>query len=415
MAKGECDLLLTAAALPGWLASRDATAVTVVVDEAVSGSQVDVAVDEVVRAGTRAVTRLVVPLAGGQAPVQSLTGALVDADPDVVVGVGGGTLLDRVKLANVLAGGAVTVEELAGTGRAGFHALTDGLGRRALLVAVPTTLGTGSERSGNAVLDLPRGRQLLSGRALQPEAAVLDARATRTLPRALVLQGIYEALSRTAAPYATGSGAAPAQDQLVEAVAARLACIGEQLRDVHDPGASAHDPLRLEVARLSGMSHTAAMHRGRDPFGFKAWYLAHELAWQTGTTKNEALAVLLPAVWSDSSHGAPCWGSVQRLRVVWRAVVSAAAPMALGDEPGEGLEQLVTRWQLPRRTTAPVDVARLVDRTMSRWGDGLPFLAGVDAGDVERVLRAALHGDRHPGSGAPATVAAPALSGRTRT
>jgi alcohol dehydrogenase class IV len=75
--------------------------------------------------------------------------------PDVVVGIGGGSALDAAKaIAGLLRSGTVALDHLEGVGRGLPYP-----GPATPFVAVPTTAGTGSEVTRNAVLAgrLPRG------------------------------------------------------------------------------------------------------------------------------------------------------------------------------------------------------------------------------------------------------------------
>jgi alcohol dehydrogenase class IV len=99
---------------------------------------------------------------------------------DVVVGVGGGSALDAGKAIAALAtneGEAVDYLEVVGAGKAIVHAPLP-------VVAVPTTAGTGSEVTRNAVLTVPGRRVKVSLRSplMLPRLAVVDPLLTHSLP-----------------------------------------------------------------------------------------------------------------------------------------------------------------------------------------------------------------------------------------
>jgi alcohol dehydrogenase class IV len=78
--------------------------------------------------------------------------------PDVVVGIGGGSALDAAKaIAGLLRSGTVALDHLEGVGRGIPYP-----GPATPFVAVPTTAGTGSEATKNAVLS-GRGSAIQSG------------------------------------------------------------------------------------------------------------------------------------------------------------------------------------------------------------------------------------------------------------
>jgi len=117
--------------------------------------------------------------------------------PDLVVGLGGGSVLDAAKLVAALAPTADRISPFFGSGRLPA--------RRVSLVCVPTTAGTGSEASPNALLfdETSQTKKAVIGPSLVPDAAVLDPELTVSLPAALTgLTGI-DALSHCLEAYAS--------------------------------------------------------------------------------------------------------------------------------------------------------------------------------------------------------------------
>ncbi|MET8327067.1 phosphonoacetaldehyde reductase [Streptomyces sp. NPDC005181] len=88
--------------------------------------------------------------------------------PDVVVGVGGGSVMDAAKL--LCAFQDVPGDEVEEHVRAGKPVHT----RRTKLVLVPTTAGSGSEATHFAVVYIGDSKFSVSGPALLPDATVLD-------------------------------------------------------------------------------------------------------------------------------------------------------------------------------------------------------------------------------------------------
>jgi alcohol dehydrogenase class IV len=406
------EMLLDGRRLASWLNARAFSTATVVIDGGVTGHEITTLIGQQVGAACTRVGTVVVEGPGSISDAAALRDDL--GSVDCIVAVGGGALLDRAKLGAAVAADGSVLDELRAAGRRGLVALPQRPAPGPLLVAVPTTVGTGSERSGNAVVTATDGRLLVAGAQLTPALGVLDAIATRGLPRQLLLEGAFEALCRVTGPY-VGSPAAPAQDALAEAVAARLVALGEGLRRSAHTGDPSTDRQRLELARLSGLGHTAAMHAGRDPFGFKPWYVSHELAWSAGMGKAHALAVVLPAVWRAVLAGETRWGSAARLRRIW-STVTAGSPAPLPGDPVDGLADLTDRWGVPHQAPpggghAEAVAARLIDR----WGEGLPCLGELDEQALTLVLRDALGTSSAPvvtvaspsGAGAQATSAMP--------
>lgn len=116
-------------------------------------------------------------------------------NPDCVIGVGGGSVLDCTKLLAALINNSQKLEDVVGIGFLN--------GRSAKLICVPTTSGTGSEVSPNAIL-LNEETQAKSGIIspfLVPDACYLDPVLTVTLPAKLTAETGIDALSHCIEAY----------------------------------------------------------------------------------------------------------------------------------------------------------------------------------------------------------------------
>jgi alcohol dehydrogenase class IV len=126
-------------------------------------------------------------------------GAARAADAGAVVAVGGGSALDGGKAIAALAANAgdpLDYLEVVGAGRA--------LERPPLpFFAVPTTAGTGSEVTRNAVLAVPEARVKVSLRNFQmlPRLAAVDPDLLAALPPAVVASSGLDALSQVIEPF----------------------------------------------------------------------------------------------------------------------------------------------------------------------------------------------------------------------
>ena len=315
------------------------------------------------------------------------------ADADLVVAVGGGTVIDQAKLATLLDAHPAVAGRLAVTQRSGLVVLPSDAVRPMPLVAVPTTLGTGTEASAVACLTHSRGKRLVLGSVLTPEASVVDPLATASLPSPLVAEGVLEALFRVVSPYLGDHSELATEDALVEVIAERLAVLGCQVRAARSAGAAVPAEVRVDVARLSGLSHAGWLHRGRDPYSVKGWLIANELSSVLGIRKMTAVATLLPALWAAVAAGEPRLGSARRLARIWARLRAAGPPelAALPVDPGPGVAALIDHWLIGRETgAAPELIDQVALRVVRAWGSGLPMLGGLAAADVGRLLAAAL-------------------------
>ena len=171
---------------------------------------------------------------------------------DGVVAIGGGSVLDTGKMvAALVATGLAHAADLIGR--------PEMIGAVAPLVAIPTTVGTGSESSPVAALHLVTGGPAIGTRhsLLVPRVAICDPDLARTLPRRLVAATAIDALSHCTEGY-FAEPANPIIDALALDGAARVfASIGAALEQ-QDEAARAS----LMAAAFAG---GAAIHKGLGP------------------------------------------------------------------------------------------------------------------------------------------------------
>lgn len=141
-------------------------------------------------------------LCAGEPSVDMVTDALNAgraAGADVVVAVGGGSVMDLGKaVAALLPGRADIMAHLEGVG-AGQPLSADPLP----FIAVSTTAGTGAEVTKNAVITVPEAGRKVSLRdaRMLPDVAIIDPVLTDHAPRAQTLASGLDALSQLIEPY----------------------------------------------------------------------------------------------------------------------------------------------------------------------------------------------------------------------
>ena len=154
----------------------------------------------------------------GQEPdLPMLEAALAEARvfaPDVVIGLGGGSVLDLAKaLAGLIPATGAVLDHLEGVGR-GLPLTQSPLP----FIAVPTTSGTGAEATKNAVIDVPAQRRKVSLRddRMMARLAIVDPALTDGCPRGVTLASGLDALTQVIEPYVCNR-ANPASDALARA------------------------------------------------------------------------------------------------------------------------------------------------------------------------------------------------------
>lgn len=215
--------------------------------------------------------------------------AAEQVNPDVVIGLGGGSALDVSKLVAALLHSTQKIREVFGIGYL--------KSRSTYLACLPTTAGTGSEVSPNAIL-LDEEDELKKGVIspfLVPDAAYVDPTLTFTMPPSVTASTGLDALTHCIEAY-TNKCAHPMVDlyalegiRLVGAYLARAVKNGNDLEARENMArASVYGGLCL------GPVNTAAVHALSYPLGGE-FHIAHGLS----------NALLLPHVMRFNAAAAP--------------------------------------------------------------------------------------------------------------
>ena len=151
---------------------------------------------------TRGMRWLHFTLSGEPSPslVDQAVSQFRNEEVDVVIAIGGGSVLDAAKaIAGLLPHGNSVIDHLEGVGRnIPYH------GPSTPFIAVPTTAGTGSEATKNAVLSVP-GRdgfkKSFRDECLIPEYAIIDPDLIASCPRELVAADGMDAFTQLLESY----------------------------------------------------------------------------------------------------------------------------------------------------------------------------------------------------------------------
>lgn len=284
---------------------------------------------------------------------------------EVVIGVGGGSVIDTAKALSAMLPHSHSVREHleeVGTGRP--HD-----GRKLPFIAVPTTSGTGGEMTKNAVLSEvgPRGyKKSLRHDALIPDAVIVDAELMLSCPADITAACGMDAFTQLLEPYLSPK-ASPMTDALALSGMAALvphlvrAC-GEGALDLGVRGAVAYG------AMLSGVCLANAglgvVHGLASPIG-GYFQIPHGVV--CGTLVAEAVAANLKALRAGRGHAI----AVQKLAKV--AEIFGASPLLDPQEQGDHLVAALREWtrklNLPKLTRygiGEVDLPRIVAGSSNR-------------------------------------------------
>ncbi|HVZ64266.1 MAG TPA: iron-containing alcohol dehydrogenase [Lacunisphaera sp.] len=294
------------------------------------------------------------PLAGEPTvdAVVAATNRARDAGCDFVIGFGGGSALDAAKAIAALLpnpGDPLEFLEVVGRGRT--------LPRPAApCIAIPTTAGTGSEVTRNAVLAVPAAAQKVSLRhaSMLPRVALVDAELTRGLPPALTAATGLDAVTQLIEPYVSNR-ANPFTDGLCAEGLRRAA---RSLRRAFHDGSEVAAREDMAVASLLGGLALANAGLGA-VHGFAA-----------------PIGGMFPA-----PHGAVC---AALLPHVMRANIAAARSRAPGPDTLRRYED-VARWLTAAATARPEDGVVWVESLVADLR--IPRLAayGVTSSDFDAI------------------------------
>jgi alcohol dehydrogenase class IV len=160
--------------------------------------------------------------------------ALAGRGAQVVLGVGGGAVIDLAKAAAALIPSDCDVMEHLEVVGAGQPLQADPLP----MIAIPTTAGTGAEVTKNAVIAVPQAARKVSLRddRMLPRLALVDPALTDGAPRGVTLGSGLDALVQVIEPYLS-SKANPLSDALCRAAIPQGIAALKRLAAGEDPAA----------------------------------------------------------------------------------------------------------------------------------------------------------------------------------
>lgn len=301
---------------------------------------------------------------------------------ELVIACGGGSALDLAKAAAILAvhtGETLDYVEVIGRGRA----LTE---PSLPVIAVPTTAGTGSEVTANAVVTSPEARLKISLRSpyMQPRAAIVDPSLTLTLPKQATVFSGMDALTQVIEPYVSRK-ANPITDALCNEGIIR-AGKSLQIAAEQPDNLDARSNMAL-VALLSGMAlanaKLGAVH------GF-----AGVIGGMTGAPHGAICAALLSPVMQANIEAlrahAPGHHAIDRYQEIAAMLIGAA-----DSRPEDGaawIADLARRLEVPGLSELGVlaaDIPTIAERAAlasSMQGNPVPF----DVHKLAAILESAL-------------------------
>jgi alcohol dehydrogenase class IV len=210
---------------------------------------------------------------------------------DTLVSIGGGSVIDTTKGANILLGvGGDLVEDWQGT-----HLVPEPLKKH---IAVPTTAGTGAEVSLGAVIKYEEGGQKISfnSKYLLPDVAILDPLLTVSMPPGLTAATGIDALTHAIESYSSLEHSPPSDAFSYYAVRLVIENLPKAYEDGEDLDARGY---MLSAANLGGTALSTTLSIGA----------CHAMAHATGglcpVPHGMANAIILPVVMEYNLESCP--------------------------------------------------------------------------------------------------------------
>ncbi len=237
--------------------------------------------------------------------VDALINDVNKAMGDIIVAIGGGSVMDAAKLCSILKGSEYTVKDL----------LSDPLlaTKKMKTIMVPTTCGTGSEATLNAIVAIPeeQSKKGIVNAEMIPDFVILDANMVLNLPKSIVAATGVDALAHAVECF-TSKKATPLSDTYALA-SAKL--IFENIETAFADGSNVEAKNSMLLGAFYGGvaitgSGTTAVHALSYPLGGKyhiphgvsnAILFGHVMEFNKEACKDK-LALLCDAIYPEHSQ-----------------------------------------------------------------------------------------------------------------
>ncbi|QAA35397.1 iron-containing alcohol dehydrogenase [Clostridium manihotivorum] len=213
----------------------------------------------------------------------------VEAGCDVVVGIGGGSIMDAAKAIAFIAKNPGDISEYIFGRKIGVEALP--------IVLVPTTAGTGSEGNNFAVLTNPENgdKKSLRTNAIYAKASIIDPQLMVTMPKQTIAAVGFDALTHSMEGYVSKASQPITDMQAIYA----MKLLAENLKKVYDEPSDLEAFEKVTLAStLGGMVIGVAGVAG-------AHALEHPVSGLKDVVHGKGLAALMPEIIQRSYYYAP--------------------------------------------------------------------------------------------------------------
>ena len=137
--------------------------------------------------------------------VEKVINEVESYEGDIIIAIGGGSVMDSAKLCSILKGASYSIRDL-------LNGTTD-VKKQIKSIMIPTTCGTGSEATCNAIVAIPeeQSKKGIVNDCMIPDYVILDAQMIKNLPKSIVSATGVDALAHAVESY-TSKKATPFSD-----------------------------------------------------------------------------------------------------------------------------------------------------------------------------------------------------------
>lgn len=196
----------------------------------------------------------------------------LDNDYDLIIGIGGGSVLDTAKILSVLLTNNVNVEQIIGKDLIPNEGIK--------MILIPSTAGTGAEVTPNAIVTLPdkQLKESVISSYLYPDIVILDSEILSKLPQTVIAATGIDAFTHAIESYI--SNKSNKLSRIFSSESMKL--ISQSLDDFYDNPDEHENGEKMLVASMYGgmalsSAGTAAVHALAYPLG-GTYGIAHGVA-----------------------------------------------------------------------------------------------------------------------------------------
>jgi alcohol dehydrogenase len=254
---------------------------------------------------------------------------------DLLIGVGGGSVMDATKVASVIAASDLTVYDLL-SGKTAPNAVNK--------VLVPTTAGTGSEWSYAAVMSDDRANKQTRVVRIPQNLAngvILDPELTRNLPQKITADSGFDALTHAIEAFIS------AKANIISDMAAQTAIrlIAANLRPAFGKGSK-----NMEARYNMTVGAALAMHAVADASSGMVHYMNEPLGKKAGIPHGQACAILLPVAMQFNLVANP--GKFAQIAEMLGENISGLSLMDAASRSVESVKRLIRDLEMPQSMSA---------------------------------------------------------------